>query len=304
MVKKPVHKKSVQAKTDVRPHKNVWQRIRTTVLLTIVAVLILIAQTAWWINHTIYDTETFSSITTTALTSESSREAIANEIVSQSFADKPVLQATLGKSATKLISSLLATDQATNAIEKVTTKVQTILTSEKREAITFNLVPLKQGLVVISAIAERADRPIEVEASEIPDSITLIKENESPKLYKFNQTLLFLAPVSIFATIGLLGYLLYSGRNKIYKVLLQIGIMLTAVAGIGVITGPLIRPPVLSMVSNANARIILGNLYDGFIAPFNSQMATMGAVGVLVIVFAAIQLGVIGSIVRKFRRGR
>lgn len=304
MVRQKAHKKSVQTKTNVTPHKNIWQRMRTTVLLTLVGVLILIAQTAWWINHTIYDTETFSNITTTALTAESSREAIANEIVSQSFANRPVLQATLGKSATKLISSLLATDQATNAIEKVTTKVQTILTSEKREAITFNLVPLKQGLVVISAIAERADRPIEVEASEIPDTITLIKGNETPKLYKINQTLLFLAPVSIFATIGLLGYLLYSGRNKIYKVILQIGIMLTALAGIGVITGPLVRPPVLSMVNNANARIILGNLYDGFIAPFNSQMATMGIVGLVIIIFAAIQLGVIGATIRKVRHSK
>lgn len=125
-------------------NKSLWQRIRTVVLLTIVGVLVTIAQTAWWINHTIYDTETFSDITTTALTAESSRVAIANEIVSQSFANKPVLQATLGKSATKLIASLLETDQATNAIEKVTTKVQTILTSEKREAVTFNLVPLKK----------------------------------------------------------------------------------------------------------------------------------------------------------------
>jgi hypothetical protein len=285
-------------------NKSLWQRIRTVVLLTIVGVLITIAQTAWWINHTIYDTEAFSDITTTALTAESSRVAIANEIVSQSFANKPVLQATLGKSATKLIASLLETDQATNAIEKVTTKVQTILTSEKREAVTFNLVPLKKGLVVISAIAERADKPIEVDASEIPDTITLIKGNETPKLYKINQTLLFLAPISIFASIGLLGYLLYSGRKRIYKVLLQIGIMLVAIAAIGFSTGPLIRPPVLSLVNNANARIILGNLYDGFIAPFNAQMATMGAVGILVIIFAAIQLGAIGTIVRKFKHSK
>ncbi len=295
----PVEKESVKDS-----NKSLWQRIRTVVLLTIVGVLITIAQTAWWINHTIYDTETFSDITTTALTAESSRVAIANEIVSQSFANKPVLQATLGKSATKLIASLLETDQATNAIEKVTTKVQIILTSEKREAVTFNLVPLKKGLVVISAIAERADKPIEVDASEIPDTITLIKGNETPKLYKINQTLLFLAPISIFASIGLLGYLLYSGRKRIYKVLLQIGIMLIAIAAIGFSTGPLIRPPVLSLVNNANARIILGNLYDGFIAPFNAQMATMGAVGILVIIFAAIQLGAIGTIVRKFKHSK
>ena len=295
----PVVKESVKDS-----NKSLWQRIRTVVLLTIVGVLITIAQTAWWINHTIYDTETFSDITTTALTAESSRVAIANEIVSQSFANKPVLQATLGKSATKLIASLLETDQATNAIEKVTTKVQIILTSEKREAVTFNLVPLKKGLVVISAIAERADKPIEVDASEIPDTITLIKGNETPKLYKINQTLLFLAPISIFASIGLLGYLLYSGRKRIYKVLLQIGIMLVAIAAIGFSTGPLIRPPVLSLVNNANARIILGNLYDGYIAPFNAQMATMGAVGILVIIFAAIQLGAVGTVVRKFKHSK
>lgn len=157
---------------------------------------------------------------------------------------------------------------------------------------------------MISAIAERADKPIEVDASEIPDTITLIKGNETPKLYKINQTLLFLAPISIFASIGLLGYLLYSGRKRIYKVLLQIGIMLIAIAAIGFSTGPLIRPPVLSLVNNANARIILGNLYDGFIAPFNAQMATMGAVGILVIIFAAIQLGAIGTVVRKFKHSK
>ena len=78
--------------------------------------------------------------------------------------------------------------------------------------------------------------------------------------------------------------------------------MLVAVAGIGLVTGPLVRPPVLSLVGNANARIVLGNLYDGFIAPFNTQLAYMGALGCIIIVFAAIQLGVIGAVIRKVRK--
>ncbi|MDQ5886157.1 MAG: hypothetical protein QG628_554 [Patescibacteria group bacterium] len=304
MAKKATKNKAVKENTLNRPHRSRWQWMRTGVVLVTVGILLTIAQTGWWISHTIYDTDTFAQITTTALTKESSREAIANEIVSQSFASKPVLQATLGKSATKLIASLLATDQASTAITKVSEKAQTVLTSEKPDPITFNLVPLKKGLVVISAIAERVDKPIEVDAAEIPDSITLLNRNEIPDLYKVNQTVLFLTPLCIFLSIALLGYLLYSGREKIYKVLLQIGIMLSVVSLIGLMSGPLVRPPVLSLVGKANARIILGNLYDGFIAPFNTQMTNMGIAGVILIVFAGIQLGVVGATIRKVRHSK
>lgn len=312
MKSRPAPKKATKAATKTikvsaplahkSQSKNWWQRARTAIILIVVGILLTITQTAWWVSHTVYDSAQFSQITATALTSESSRDATAKEIVSQSFSGRPVLQATLGKSAIKLISGLLATDQANNAIEKSTEKIQTILTSKKRDPVTFNLVPLKKGLVVISAIAERVDKPIDVEASQIPDSIVLLDRNNIPDLYQINQTLLFLAPLSIFLSIGLLGYLLYSGRSRIYKVLLQIGLMLVAVAGIGLVTGPLVRPPVLSLVGNANARIVLGNLYDGFIAPFNTQLAYMGALGCIIIVFAAIQLGVIGAVIRKVRK--
>lgn len=301
MTKSTTKKQSTQKQKTVNTSMSRWQRMRTAVILIIVGILLTVAQTGWWISHTIYDTDTFAQITTSALTSESSREAIANEIVSQSFASKPVLQATLGKSATKLIASLLATDQASTAITKVSEKAQTVLTSEKPDPITFNLVPLKKGLVVISAIAERVDKPIEIDTAEIPDSITLLNRNEIPDLYKINQTVLFLTPLCIFLSVALLGYLLYTGRKKIYKVLLQIGIMLVAVSAVGLATGPLIRPPVLSLVGKANARIILGNLYDGFIAPFNTQMTNMGILGLFIIVLASIQLGVIGATIRKVR---
>lgn len=301
MPKQTTKKQITQQKTASEPKKSLWLRARTATLLVIVGILLTIAQTGWWVSHTIYDTDTFAKITTTALTTESSREAIANEIVSQSFKSKPVLQATLGKSATKLVSSLLATDQAANAITKVSEKAQTILTSDKPDPIVFNLVPLKKGLVVISAIAERVDKPIEVNAVDIPDSIVLLNRNEIPDLYKLNQKLLFLTPLCIFISVALLGYLLYSGREKIYKVLLQIGIMLTAVSIIGLATGPLIRPPVLSLVGKANARIVLGNLYDGFMAPFTSQMTSIGIIGIVIILFASIQLGVIGATIRKIR---
>ena len=281
---------------------SLWQRYRTAVMLVVVGGLITIAQTAWWVSHTIYDTKTFAIITTAVLTSESSRDAIANEVVNQSFANKPILRAALGKTAVKLVSGLLATDQANSAIQRSSEKIQSVLTSSSKDNVDLNLVPLKRALIVISTIAEKADRPVDIQPSEMPDTVTILNRNNLPNLFRIYQILLFVAPLCIVIALTLVIYLFYLKRDHIYIAILQIGIMLVTITGIGLITGPLVRPPVLSLISSTNVRVIVGNLYDGFIQPFYTQILNMGIFGIILIVAAAFRLGFFGKLIRKIRK--
>ena len=92
-----------QPKTGFFREKTIW-------LALLAGILILIANSALWANNNIYNEEKFSEIVTESITSESSREAIADGVTSEIFKDSPVARRLVGGTSTKLISGLLDTD--------------------------------------------------------------------------------------------------------------------------------------------------------------------------------------------------
>jgi hypothetical protein len=274
-------------------------KVRFIILLVIAGILLSIAQTAWWISRTIYDPKEFSKITTAALTTESSRDAIAKEIVDTAFSTKPVLRATVGKTTSKIISSVLATDIASAAIEQSSEKIQLALTSSKREPVELNMQPFKKALVTISTIADKADRPVAFKTTDIPDKITIFQRDNLPELYKIYRLLLILGPLCIFSVIIIFGYLLYKMKNNTYLAVLLIGATISITSLLGLISGPLIRPPIISLIESINTRIVVGNLYDGFMHPFNNQLIITIAIGIVLMLISLVKLGYIRSTIRK-----
>lgn len=277
------------------------KKIHLFILLIVAGLLLLIAQTSWWISHTIYDSKEFATITTTALTSDSSRDAISKEIVDRAFSNKPLLRATVGKTTAKLLSSVLATDIASTAIEQSTERIQTVLTSSNRDPVELNLVPFKSVLVVISNIAEKSDRQINFKASDIPDKITLLNKENLPELYKIYRLMLILGPLCMAGVVAIFGYIAYKFKDNIYRATLIIGGTLSVTSLIALVSGPIIRPPVLSLIDSVNTRVIIGNLYDGFLQPYNTQLTIMTIIGVMIMFISVIKLGYISEVFNRLR---
>ena len=91
-------------------------------LAVLAAILLIITNSAIWLNNQIFDTENFSKTATASLTSEKSRTAIATGLTDRAFEGRPILRNVVGDVPVKIVGGLLGTEQAAKGIDKVTSK--------------------------------------------------------------------------------------------------------------------------------------------------------------------------------------
>jgi energy-converting hydrogenase Eha subunit E len=261
--------------------------LKKIVLLTVFSgVLLLITNSAIWLNKQIFDAEKFTQIVTTSINSESSRTAIAQNITDDIFVDRPISKRIAGDFSVKIISGLLNTSQFNNVLNAAIQQMHVYATSNNQADVVIELGAVKDILLQLATISESLGRDVTIDTNKIPDQIVLIEETDIPDLYSATVVMLWIAPISlVFALI----LLIYPYLKKIadYKDILLIqGLFITVTSFIGYLIGPLFRPPVLSQV-NVENRVVIGNLYDTFIASFNSQTLILTLIGVSMALLAS-----------------
>jgi len=280
-----------RAQTTQSGTSKISMSYKKTAVLTIVAgFLLLVTNSALWVNRNIFNAENFTQIVTTSITSESSRTAIAQNITDNIFQDRPIAKRIAGDFTVKIVSGLLDTTQFNSVLATAVERMQVYVTSSDQEDITIELGAVKDILAQLTSVSESLGREVTVDSSNIPDRITLIEEKDVPDLYNVTVVMLWLAPISLVLALVLLVYpYVKKGVNRSHILLMQ-GIVVTVVSFAGYLIGPLFRPPVLSQVSVEN-RVVIGNLYDAFIATFNSQTQLVTVSGLLAIVVAISLIG-------------
>lgn len=246
--------------------------LKSKVLIVLLPIFFLLAQSAFWLNHTIFNQQSFTDKTTDVLTSQSSRDAVANGIVTRAFADKPVAQRVLGERATSLISGLLDTDLSHNAINKVATKFYSYSTSSDREDVAIDLTAIKTPITAVVAVAENQGREVQFDPAAIPDEVVLIESEEFPDFSKSVQAALWLAPLFWLGTLLTLGLYIYFGQDNYAKRVYVAGFVLIGACLLALLTGPFMPPAIASLVSGIGARTIVQDLAEAFLSPFVSQL--------------------------------
>lgn len=255
--------------------------MRKLVLASIVAaVLLIVANSAIWVNRTMFDTQKFTQITSTALLSQTSRSALASEIVDNALQNQPAVKAVAAEPATNFIAGLLNTQQAKNALNTVIGKVQIIFTSERPEPVVYDLSGIKGTVSKLLALANKDDAVVKVD--QIPDTITIFKNADKlPSFYKAGVTLTFLAPLALLLALFLLIWPHTAKQFVTSKVLLVQGAIISASGLMALLIGPLFKPPVLAQVNDANLRVVVENIYNAFIGTFNRQTNYLIGIGVV-----------------------
>ncbi len=268
------------------------QSLNKTIILTVFAgFFLLITNSAIWVNNQIFDSENFTNTVTTSLTSESSRTAISEEITNRIFADRPVAKRIAGNFSTKLIGGLLDTDQFKNILTPAVERIQAYATSSNQQTVAIELGGVKDIITRITNVAETLDREVAVNTANIPDQIVIINAENVPDLYKIGIVFLWLAPLAFFAAVALLSYPYLKHLNDKKKILITQGSIITLAGLIGLLVGPLFKPPLMSIAKEPNGRVVIGNLYDAFIATFNSQTTILALLGVLIVLIATAWIG-------------
>ncbi len=274
------------ATKSTAPKKKGWFGFWPQVALTsvVAALFLLVANSAIWVNQSIFNTQNFTSTAVTSLTSESSRQALASEVVDKALADKPLVKNVAGDTATKLVSGLLGTNQFNRVLTAAVGKLQVYVTSPEQKSVTLDLTGVKstvERLVGVAntagvSVAENGDR-----LSQVPDQVVLVDANNIPSFYGYGLAFMWLAPICLILALVLLAYPYFRNRSKYYQVALAQGSVILVAGLLALLVGPLFRPPVLASITSPNVRTIVGNLYDAFLAQFNQQVYWLIVVGLV-----------------------
>ncbi len=259
-----------------------WQIILPVVAS---AILLLVANSALWVNKVLFNTQEFTRLTSQALLSESSRTAIAGEVVDNALADRPVAKRVVGEPATKLIAGLLGTNLTASATDKLVATLQTAVTTKNPQSIEFDLTGIKSMAARLIQLTGE-DSPIP-EGRELPDTLVILDANRVPNFYQYGVVFLWLAPLSALAALVMLAYPHIKRRQFVLSLSVLQGAALVVTGFMALLVGPLFRPAVLAQINSQNLRVVVENIYNAFIATFNAQTSWLFALGAVLLIVPA-----------------
>ncbi len=262
-------------------------------LAILAALLLMVANSAIWFNKYIFDQDNFTQLTTSAIQQESSRQAIATELSSKLFANRPVLARVAEEPVTKIVTGALGSNIAQKVFTKAVDSLHAIATSANPQNIQLDLVPVKQ---VVTNLAKAFDsQPAAGEAAikveDIPDTITIVDASRVPNIYNMGVVLLWVGPFAAVIALIAFAYTIFSARhawNDIASVLAIYALVVAVVGGIALLIGPLFKPLVLSNVQSSNMQVVVGNIYGAFVATFNKQSAWLFFGTAIVMILVAV----------------
>lgn len=264
-------------------------------LAILAALLLMVANSAFWFNKYIFDQDNFTSLTTSAVEQESSRQAIATELSSKIFANRPVLARVAEEPVTKIITGALGSNIAQKVFTKAVDSLHTIATSANPQDVSLDLVPVKQVVANLALAFDNQATPGEaaIKVQDLPDTITIVDASKVPNIYNMGVVLLWVAPFAAVISLVLFGYNIFIARRSwhdIASVLAIYALVVAVVGGIALLIGPLFKPLVLSNVQSSNMQVVVGNIYTAFVATFDKQSGWLffGAAVVMILVAAGI----------------
>lgn len=245
-------------------------------LFGFVAVLILVSLTSFWLQSTFFETERFTTITTEAFAKESSRQSIGQLVADRVFEERPALKMLLANSLAGSVSTLLGTQAAQNNVERLVAEAQLLVTSPQHEPVVLHLSSVKTAILATQAITGRAGVEARLDASAIPDEVTLIDTSNLPNVHHYAVTTLWLGLATLLlALVLLVWWVTRGGKRSAVKRVQIVCIVLVGVAVLALVLNPLAEPVFVAAGRNAASQTLLRNLYEGYIASFNNQAYTL-----------------------------
>jgi hypothetical protein len=257
---------------------------RGMIITSIIAgFLLLVVNSAIWVNRQIFDENNFTKTTVTSLTSQSSRDAIAGKITDKALQNYPRLQNAADDRLNKLISGLLDGERVHTVLTKSVSKLHIYLTSKNQKDVVVNLAGVKDTINKLAEITGRDENGGQLlgKVNNMPDEIVLVNAQNVPDFYKYGVAVSFIAPIALLIALVLMALPYIKDKANYLSIMLVQGITLVVVGLVAMLVGPLFRPVALSSISDPNGRVIADNLYNSFLASFNSQNLWLIIIGLL-----------------------
>ena len=278
--------------TIKRTHKERALRWFSGIASALIVLLLLLLHSAYWMNQNFINSQNFSQKVSNVLALDSSREAIGNEVSDQVFKDKPILGRVAGDKLASVVTSLLGTDIANKLLTRVSNDTVVYLTASKQKPIEVNLSEIKPVIIAVSKAVDTIDKndTVSIDASTIPDKIVLVQPGTIPSFYKYSVILAWMVPFAALLSVGLFVLIVRLRKLSIRQSLKRAGLIIMTSSIVGMIIGPVVKPPAIAMLQSTNLRTLTSNLYDAFWSPFLAQMSYMFMLGLLIFVISYVRL--------------
>lgn len=253
------------------------------VLLTLSAILLLLAQSSAWVKNTVFDQTEFKTIAISTIQEQANRDAIATKLVDTALQDRPIIKRLAGDRLSAFTSGLLASDLGTKVLNGVTERAYAYVIQPNPKDISIELTTVKDPLVRLTTLAQSTGRELPVDAESIPDAVVLIRADDTPNISGIYRTFLWLAPLFWLLSIaGFVGYVLL-GKHEYAKRVYFVYAAIVVAGLVGLSVGPFAPQSIASLVPDVQASLVVQNLVSAFLVPFTNQMWQMLLVATIVI---------------------
>ena len=271
---------------------------KQTVLLSVAATLfLLIANSAYWVHSNVFNKQKFTSIVSEAVLSESSRQSVASGIADRLYEGRPVLKNLAGETTTNVVAGLLGTKQAEQVFSAGVERLHVAVTSRSQDSLTIDLSGIKATVQRLSSVL--SGDTTAVRGKNIPDELTIIDKQNIPDFYRYGVLFLWLGPAALLGAIALLAYPYVKYKEQYVRILALQGAVVFVTGLLALLIGPLFKPPLLASIQALNARVVASNLYDGFIATYNSQTMILIYLGLAILALSLASYKLIPYISKK-----
>lgn len=232
-----------------------------------------------WYSNNILNQEKFVTTTSQILQSESTRNAISNEVVTVIKVRNPIIGTISEPLLINLLTSVMDSELYTNVTTRMAKQLQLQLTSANPRELQVDLSPAK---MVLNPLFKRADSDL---LNRIPDNIVVIRKNQIPSLYKFGTFLTISGPILLIVALVILGLIWKKILNKRnYIVVLSLTF---AASGLLVyFLVPAVGNYIVAQTDSSNIALIINNIYAAFTSPI-SQFSTYVLVGGIIVALIA-----------------
>lgn len=261
-----------------------WTHIGVSFLACL---LLLVASLGIWAKNNFFNSQQFSNHVVAAVQEQDVRNAIGSSVSSKLYDGKPVLGRVLGQPTENLVSSLLVNDRFSSVLYNISDRLNERLFHGKTNDVVIDISGFSAG---IKSLAATLRPDAEVNLPEGEDArIVLINGSAIPNLQKTAQVVLFITPVALLSLLILatISWLRIRRKSVFFK---YAGIVAIATGVVLAIVTQTASAQLSLLAKNANQAVILGAVYDEFVASLQTYQTWLIVGGITTLVVRVIIL--------------
>lgn len=257
-------------------------RLTGFVLIPAGVSLIFLCALGIWLQLTILNQDKFANSVSSAMTQESSRDAIAGTVVDRLLVDRPLARSVVRNPAQKVISGALGSSLFTTSVNAAANLAWREVFIRGGQPVVLDLVPAKRLLTGVVALVDQSGTTT-VNPANVPDAIVIFSNGQLPDLTWLHDIAPVVTWISGLLGIAIVGITFWRVGDRRRRIrLLRISGAVLAMDAVGSFLLLLIaRSLVLSQVINDSGKTVLQELFRAFFRPLYFELIFLLLVGAL-----------------------